>query len=185
MLFNEILERLLLLDEEAELVFPEDISFSCYIVGGGALLLMGYISRSTHDIDILETVPNQLNKLFCKYDINSNVSAYYMNFPVDFEIRAQKININTNKVTFYTLSLEDLVISKLCTTRYSQDIDDIENEKVINSINWETLDKLAHQMEYTILSTLDYENFICNYKSYVGRFRNEENYTERLYDDLY
>ena len=38
---TELKERLLMIEEEAKLTFSEDSEFSCYIVGGGALILMG------------------------------------------------------------------------------------------------------------------------------------------------
>jgi hypothetical protein len=171
---NDIEERLLRLDEDADLLFPKDIDFICYIVGGGALMLMGYISRATHDIDILETIPNDLNYLYEKYDMNSLVSAYSDNFPQGYEKRAIKLKLPTKRISYYTLSLEDLVISKLCTTRYSQDIVDIQNKNIINSLDWKLLSKLASELKTTMISSLSYDSFYSNYKEYVRRFCNEK-----------
>ena len=58
-----------------------------------------------------------------------NVNAYRINFPENYLERIVKVNIPTKKVNFYTLSLEDLVVSKLCAMR-GKDIEDIENELV-------------------------------------------------------
>jgi hypothetical protein len=170
---KEMKERLLRLDEDADLLFPEDINFICYIVGGGALILMGYIARATHDIDILETIPNELKNLYAKYDMNNLVSAYSDNFPQGYEKRAIKLDLPTKRITYYTLSLEDLVISKLCTTRYSQDIVDIENENVINSLDWKLLQELADELKLTMISSVSYNSFYSNYKEYVRRFCHE------------
>lgn len=171
MQLNDIIDRLQRLDEDVELTFVDDTEFTCYIVGGGALIIMGYALRSTHDIDILETMPATLKLLFSKYNMNCDVTAYSDNFPLGYENRAKLIDIKTYRVKFYTLSLEDLVISKLCTTRHEQDDTDIENEKIINSINWELLDDLAMSMRNSMISSQNHENFIYNYNQYTRRFK--------------
>ena len=168
---KDIIERLLRLDEDVELSFPEDIEFKCYIVGGGALMIMGYVLRATHDIDVLEVIPGSLRKLFLKYDMNCDVAAYSDNFSLGYEERAKRIDIKTYRIQFYTLSLEDLVISKLCTTRNEQDKTDIEAEKVIKEINCNELERLAGTMKSSMLSSINYENFYYNYRNYVERFR--------------
>lgn len=171
---EDIFERLYRLDEDAELTFSDDVEFKCYIVGGGALMIMGYALRATHDIDVLETIPKSLQELFSKYNMNCDVKAYSDNFPLGYEDRANKVDIDTVKISFYTLSLEDLVISKLCTTRYEQDKTDIESERVVKSIDWEKLEKLANTMKSQMLSLTNYENFYYNYQNYVKRFKYEE-----------
>ena len=168
---KDIIERLIRLDEDVELSFPEDIMFKCYIVGGGALMIMGYVARATHDIDILEVIPGSLRKMFSKYDMNCDVAAYSDNFPLGYEERAKRIDIKTHRIEFYTLSLEDLVISKLCTTRNAQDKTDIETENVTTKINWDELERLANSMKSSMLSSINYENFYYNYRNYVERFR--------------
>ena len=168
---QDILERLERLDEDVELTFDDDTEFKCYIVGGGAFMIMGYSMRSTHDIDVLEAMPKVLQSLFKKYDMNCDVMAYSDNFPLGYEERARQVKLNTYRVKFYTLSLEDLVISKLCTTRHEQDDTDIESEKVVNSINWVVLEQLAQSMSNTMISSQNYENFWYNYSKYVRRFR--------------
>lgn len=56
---TEIEERLLRLDEDASLLFDGEGRFACILVGGSALILLGYISWATHDIDLLQT-PQEL-----------------------------------------------------------------------------------------------------------------------------
>lgn len=51
---NDLYNRLLLLDEEASLLFDDNERFYCIIVGGSALMLLGYINRATHDIDSID-----------------------------------------------------------------------------------------------------------------------------------
>lgn len=171
MQLNDIIDRLQRLDEDVELTFCDDTEFKCYIVGGGALIIMGYVLRSTHDIDVLETLPKTLQSLFAKYNMNCDVAAYGDNFPLGYEDRAIGVAIKTYRVKFFTLSLEDLVISKLCTTRHEQDDTDIESEKVINSINWDMLDCLAQSMRNSMISSQNYTNFVYNYNQYVRKFK--------------
>lgn len=54
LLRDDLIERLELLDEEASLRFDSDQRLHLIIVGGGALVLMEYIARGTHDIDALD-----------------------------------------------------------------------------------------------------------------------------------
>ena len=164
---QELLDRLKNLDRDATLTFSESSKFKCYIVGGSALILMGYSIRATHDIDILEKYPKDISRLFDKYDMNSTVVAYYDCFPSAFEDRAIKLDIDTEMVEFYTLSIEDLVISKLCTTRGEQDVTDINSDVIIKSINWDVLETLANRLISEKFSGID--NFKYNYNDYVRR----------------
>lgn len=50
---SEIISRLKKLDRAAFLEFNNNMRYSCVIVGGGALLLLGYSNRVTRDIDSL------------------------------------------------------------------------------------------------------------------------------------
>ena len=134
---EELNGRLLRMDEDDQLTLDDENKYYCYIVGGGALILMWYISRATHDLDIIN-VPPSLISLLSKYDMNTSVSAYMDSFPDDYLMCAVKIDISTQKINFYSLSLEDLVISKLCSSRY-KDIRDITSETVVSAIDWDQL----------------------------------------------
>lgn len=50
---------------------------------------------------------------------------------------------------------------------------DIITEKVVNEIKWELLDKLAIDIEKTMLSKENYQHFQCNYRNYVRSYKNE------------
>ena len=166
---DELIKRLIDLDLDAQLTFLDDTVFKCYIVGGSALVLMGYSIRSTHDIDVLERYPKEISTLFDKYDMNTDVVAYMDSFPMGFEERARLINVPTKKVQFYTLSLEDIVISKLCTTRGKQDLLDINSENIIKDIDWEHLEELAQIMKDNKISGI--ETFDYYYKEYIDKYR--------------
>ena len=62
MLKEDMLRRLRDLDEEAALLLSDSQRLRLVIVGGGALILMEVIARSTHDIDALSVSP-QLRSL--------------------------------------------------------------------------------------------------------------------------
>ena len=99
-----------------------------------------------------------------------NVNAFLLNFPEDFRNRVQPVNIPTGKVKFYTASLEDLVVSKLCSMR-DKDIEDIENELVYGSLNWELLDELVEDVCYGMLNEFDEDALREHYADYKERFR--------------
>lgn len=50
---NDIIERLLKLDEEISLIFDDENYYEIIIVGGSALLLINKLSRATFDIDAI------------------------------------------------------------------------------------------------------------------------------------
>jgi len=167
---KDLTDRLLRLDEDARLILDDDNIYSCVIVGGGALILMGYITRATHDIDVIYYKPQQLIPLMEKYDMNTAVSAHIDCFPEDYLTRAKKINLKTRKIDFYTLSLEDLVISKLSASR-DKDIHDISSESVLSAINWGQLAVLAEEMKFSLLSDRAISEFEQNYNEFAERYK--------------
>ena len=165
----DIIKRLLQVDKDMCLLDSSSDIFTCVIVGGSALVLLDKIYRSTHDIDSIDA-SNEIKPLLDAYNINMNVNAYRVNFPDNYLDRIIKVDIPTTKVNFYTLSLEDLVVSKLCSMR-EKDIEDLENELVYKSLNWELLDELIEDVCYGLLT--DYEVNILreNYKKYKEDFK--------------
>ena len=68
---NELIENLLAFDEEASLLsVSQNIKYQCYIVGGGALLLLDLIPRATYDIDVIRCTGEHLVSIMADYDIN-------------------------------------------------------------------------------------------------------------------
>lgn len=168
---EDLIRQLLALDEEASLLFNQAERINMVIVGGGALVLMEYISRSTHDIDVI-SVSHQMQDLMEQYDINTRVQTYINNFPYNYEDRIQPINIKTRLIDFYTASLEDIVIAKLYSYRDS-DYADISSPTVVNNINWELLHYLATSDEEAHASSMNeqcYQFFLQNYYEYERRF---------------
>ena len=60
-------------------MIDNDDRYQMVIVGGSAFILLGKLTRATHDIDAL-SVPKELYGLLGKYDINTDVEAYIDNF---------------------------------------------------------------------------------------------------------
>lgn len=169
---DDLIERLVRLDEDVDLIFDDERKFNMIIVGGGALILLGTITRATHDIDVLD-VPREIIPLLEKYDINANVKAYSCNFPYNYEDRIKALPIESRKINFYTASLEDIVIAKLYSSRPT-DITDIEQEAIRSSIDWDLLEHLAtaeDEAKASVLNDRLYLDFRANYEDYVKRFR--------------
>lgn len=171
MLKEDLFRRLDRLDEDVSYLYDENIRFRLVIVGGSALVLQNYLSRSTLDIDALE-VSREIYTLLDKYDINCRVNAYIFNFPYNFEDRLLKLSIGGRRIDIYTASLEDIVISKLYSIRL-KDIQDIENESILNNLDWNLLDKLAsdeNETKCSALNTRTYSEFKQSYDEYRRRF---------------
>ena len=115
MILDDLRKRLERLDEDADLTIDNDDRYQMVIVGGSAFILLGKLTRATHDIDAL-SVPKELYGLLGKYDINTDVEAYIDNFPYNYPDRLKPLPFGGTKVQFYTPSLEDLVIAKLSVT---------------------------------------------------------------------
>lgn len=172
MLKEDMLRRLRDLDEEAALLLPDSQRLRLVIVGGGALILMEVIARSTHDIDALAVSP-QLRSLLADYDINCDVQAYSCNFAYNYESRLQKLPIDGQVIDFYTASLEDIVIAKLFSIR-PQDREDIISPAVLAQLDWERLHQIAHapdEVMANVLSDRSYRDFLYDFSEYERRYR--------------
>lgn len=171
MLKEDLFRRLDRLDEDVSYLYDENIRFRLVIVGGSALVLQDYLSRSTLDIDSLE-VSREIYSLLDTYDINCRVNAYIFNFPYNFEDRLLKLSIGGRRIDIFTASLEDIVISKLYSIRL-KDMQDIENESILNNLDWNLLDKLANdenEAKCSALNTRTYSEFKQSYEEYRRRF---------------
>lgn len=169
---EDLQERLDRLDEDASLMFDGNERFHLVIVGGSALILLEHINRATHDVDAI-SASREILELLDKYDINCRVQTYINNFPYNYGDRLVPLNVGGRKIDFFTASLEDIVIAKLYSAR-ATDIHDVENEKVIEAIDWKLLEKLAVDEDEAKASALNdrcYANFMANYDDYVRRFR--------------
>ena len=170
---NELIERLKRLDEEAYLLYgDDDRRFHLIIVGGGALVLLEMITRSTHNLDILDA-SHELYGLMSKYDINGQVQTFINNFPYNYLDRVTRLPVEGRIIDFYTASLEDIVIAKLYSMRPS-DRRDITDPKVLSMLDWNRLEHLAYDEDEAKASALNerlYKNFLLDYEDYVKEYR--------------
>ena len=166
---DDILDRIKYLDEDVDSVFDGDGRFRVIIVGGGALVLRDYLSRATEDIDVL-SADSRLYELMRAYDMNGYVNAYINCFPYNYEDRIDLI-WSGSRVDYYTASLEDIVIAKLCSNR-ADDLSDIE--LVAHMVDWKTLESLAldeYEIKASSMNESRYLDFLDSYERFVGRFR--------------
>ena len=166
---DDIYYRMERLDKDADAMFRKSDRFSIVIVGGGALVLRGYLTRGTVDIDILNA-DSRLYELMEAYDMNGRVNAYMNNFAYNYEDRVDLI-WSGKIIDYYTASLEDIVVAKLCSNR-PDDLTDIE--LIADSVNWEILEKLAlndDELKVNILNERRYNDFLASYIEFERRFR--------------
>ena len=166
---DNLLERLRSLDTDAARSLRDGKRYHVVIVGGSALILTGYLLRATADIDVLDA-SKVLYELFEGYDMNGRVNAFQDDFPLNYENRLRLIWAG-EKIDFFALSLEDIVISKLCAGR-AQDKEDILN--VAEKINWEVLERLAmdeNELKSAFISEHGYKDFLYDYSEFVRRCR--------------
>ena len=172
MMRKDLLDRLQRFDEAVDLTFDDDRTFRLIIVGGSALILLDTITRATHDIDVLQVHPDLLH-LLEMYDINTRVEAYINFFPFNFDDRLKPIPIEGKRVSFFTASLEDIVIAKLSSNR-DTDALDIQREEIIKALDWDLLEHLAtaeDEIKQNMLNKDRYADFKASYDRYVERFR--------------
>lgn len=160
---EELENRLREFDRAVTLLYPRR-SFRLVLVGGGAMVLLGCLARSTADLDTLE-VPRELVTLMGKYDISSRVTAYLDHFAYNLEDRLVALDLGTTAVECYAASLEDVVASKLYSDRET-DAHDIRRPEVLEALDWERLAEVATDMQGSMMNERRYEQFLHHYTEY-------------------
>lgn len=138
-----ILERLTQLDDDLIALYGYSRRFELVVVGGSALILSNLApnSRFTTDIDVLISA-NELEGLLARYDMNDHVSTFLYRYPENWDERKKKVDFDGQVLEVYTLSNEDLAITKLMAWR-AADIADLQNMLKSGNIDqqklWEIL----------------------------------------------
>lgn len=102
-----------------------------------------------------------------KIDMNTNSTAYIDCFADGYMERVKPVaDLETLKIDFYTLSPEDLVISKIASGR-SKDVIDIKNPKLIDELDFELLNKLAEETKQGLLNDRLVSEFQSRYEQYL------------------
>lgn len=141
-----------------------DCVFKLVIVGGGALILLGVLSRATDDIDAIR-YPNELLPLMKEYDLSGRVVAYMDHFPYDFESRLRPVDGEFRAIRCYTASLEDLVVSKLHSDREIDRLD-IREATVLKELDWNRLAAAVEEAELSCLNERRYREMLRRYDEY-------------------
>lgn len=159
----ELRTRLLEFDRAVGLRYPGQ-HFRLVLVGGGALVLLGYAQRTTLDLDVLAP-PAELQALMTEYDLSGQVAAYEDHFAYNMEDRLVRLDLPTSAVECLAASLEDLVASKLHSDRES-DVADTRRPEVLAAIDWDSLAAVAEEMKDSSLNERRYRLFLNNYEKY-------------------
>lgn len=132
------------------------------------MVLLGCLARSTADLDAL-SVPRELVELMEQYDINCRVNTYANNFAYHFQDRLVPLDLDTKAVECHVASLEDIVASKLCSSRPT-DEHDVRRPEVLAVLDWERLDHVARDMKESRLNDRNYREFLRNYAEFREAF---------------
>lgn len=160
---NELITKLLALDDDASLLLSERIPM--IIIGGSALILGNHSKRSTQDIDVIDRYP-ELQSILENYDVNNRSNAFADCLAENFQDRLIKMDLQTKVIDYYLLSLEDLVIMKLYSDR-PKDYDDITNSDTIANLDWDKLDGIIESGEADVsFNEKRYKRFLEKYEKY-------------------
>lgn len=167
---EELIQRLLKADEELSLLVEDKQRIKVVIVGGSALIINNVISRSTMDIDVIGLYQN-LDAAFSKYDINSMSNSFIDSLAENYDSRLVKLELKTKVLDYYTLSIEDLVIMKLHSSR-KKDYLDATNEEVIKTLNWTLLEKIVDDGELdNTFNERKYKEFLNKFNEYIKEYK--------------
>ena len=160
---EELRSRLLAFDRAVALLHPGR-SFRLVLVGGGAMVLLGCLARATSDLDVL-VFPPELASLMTQFDLNGRVRAWEDHFACNIEDRLVPIDVSTTVVACYSASLEDLIVSKLHSTR-PKDAQDIRRPEVLKALDWDRLADAVADTEGSVLIERRHRDFLADYASY-------------------
>jgi hypothetical protein len=160
---DELLERLRQFDRAVALEYPGCV-FQLVIVGGGAMVLLGVLSRPTDDIDAVSFAA-ELQPLMEQFDVSGRVRSYEDHFPLNFEDRLVPVEFPWKAVQCFTASLEDLVVSKLYSNR-PVDSTDIRRPAVVEALDWDQLASAVIEARLSNVVERRYREMVSNYEAY-------------------
>ncbi len=165
---EELEDRLREFDRAVALLYPGR-RFRLVLVGGGAMVLLGCLTRSTADLDALQA-PRELVSLMAEYDINCRVAAYLDHFAYNLEDRIVPLDLETTSLECYSASLEDVVASKLYSDR-DVDARDVRRSEVLEVLDWQRLAEVADDMRDSRMNDRRYQQFLHSYREYRREYR--------------
>lgn len=163
---DELLARLEQLDGDLFALYPDKEPFDLVVVGGSAIVLRDLAPAKTQtlDMDVLKTAA-ELEGLLARYDINTNVDTFRFKFPSGYMDRLVAIPFDGAMLHVYTLSNEDLAITKLLAWR-PQDQEDLQGMLEASNIDLNALDEIVSTIgELQInLDEKEWEAFVLHLK---------------------
>lgn len=174
---NDIVSRLLLIDEEVELTLgvlsPKP---RVVIVGGAAFLLLEATSRAvTHDVDVY-MADASVREIIARYpELNGSVSAYADHIPYNYEDRLRKLDIGARAVEYLVPSPEDLAVMKLYADRPADRLD-VESAVRSGAVDMGRLDALVrgdNEARASALSARRYDEMLWAYERLRERLEDE------------
>ena len=160
---DELRSRLLEFDRAVGLLYPGR-QFRLVLVGGGAMVLLGCLAHATSDLDALH-FPTELLPLMEKYDLSGRVTAYLDHFAYNLEDRLVPLGLATTHVECYAASVEDIVASKLHSSRETDELD-VRRPEVLAVLDWGRLAEVVADMEGSKLVQRRHQDFLHNYDAY-------------------
>lgn len=140
---QDVLENLQFADMELAQRFPNCKELELIVIGGASMILKGYISRFTVDIDTIVDLEEEVKEVLWHYSINNDSKDVFV-LPPDYMFRLQKVNVQFEVLKVYVISDEDLIISKVAGYR-ERDISDLKSG-IMNKVNSDLLIRLGEQV---------------------------------------
>lgn len=176
---EELRYKLVKLDEDAMVLIgiPKK-KLPVVIIGGAAFLINELTHRSTtHDIEVLEAHRSLIGVLKRDRDLNFQCNAYVNCIPYNFEDRLCNIPLETQVISYFTPSPEDLAVLKLYRWE-SRDIEDLTNKEFLSRVDWELLDKLVTDPCEALASRIsepkedrEFQALLRHYEIYRGGYK--------------
>jgi hypothetical protein len=119
-----VLLRLAQLDNDLLALYGMSRRFEITIIGGSALIVQDLLpdERFTTDIDVLQT-SQEIESLLERYDMNMNVSTFLYKYPENWGLRRRPVEYGGRVLDVFTMSNEDLAITKLLAWRKTDQAD--------------------------------------------------------------
>lgn len=125
---EENLNTLIVFDEYIAQNFPV-MHVDMHLVGGSAFLLKNFGTRFTYDIDMVNRLSAQLKEVAESLGISDNASDVVV-LPKYYEKRMTEFQYGFKHIRIFLLSDEDLLISKLGTSRI-RDLKDARHSGIL------------------------------------------------------
>ena len=172
---DDIVEKLLEIDEEVELTIGiQNPKPKIVIVGGAAFLLLNSTDREvTHDIDVY-MADLAVAEILSRYpELNGSVAAYEDQIPYNYENRLHVLNIGSRAVDYCVPSLEDLAVMKMYADRPSDRVD-VEYTARKGLIDIDVLEDLVYgedEARASVLSPRRYGEMVWAFERLKERLR--------------